>query len=337
MIEITDELLVKAAVFLAHDGGSPGFLGRITEAVDGDVIAVSQAIDRALTAQTRAGQASFQLEPGDLQVETTSAGASLTACALESADGRMAATVRLVDARHRPVEGAVLQVSSHAESQHAESQTVVTNASGWVQADMAAGRLRITLGQSDPGQRASTGLVSPPDTIELPRRRHRNEYELAADTSGVAETDDPSRWRVVAGGVEFLCLERKGGYDLTLLIAGVTADFTHKAIGTYGVGFRTRDRRKQTRGWIVPLAPSPLGLTGSLYGTDEHEIVGKSIDVSSTEQLLVTFGGQLDQVIRRSVQHADTLSVWAAVYRRLPPGDHRAALEAALAKRESAQ
>ena len=82
LTEVTEELLAKAAVFLAQDGGSPGFLDRFTEAVNGDARLVSRALDRALTAQARAGHASVRLEPGDLRVETTSSGASLTACAV---------------------------------------------------------------------------------------------------------------------------------------------------------------------------------------------------------------------------------------------------------------
>ena len=82
LTEATEELLVRAAVFLAQDGGSPGFLDRFTEAINGDARLVGQALDRALTAQARAGHASVRLKPGDLQVETTSSGASLTACAL---------------------------------------------------------------------------------------------------------------------------------------------------------------------------------------------------------------------------------------------------------------
>ena len=109
---------------------------------------------------------------------------------------------------------------------------------------------------------------------------------------------NPGRWRVEAGGVEFLCLERKGGYDLTVLVAGVTAEFANVAVGTYGVGFRTQDRESRSRGWIVPLAPSPLGLAGSLYGTDEDHIDVGSIDVRGTEQLMVALGDQLDEVVR---------------------------------------
>ena len=110
--EASEELLVRAAVFLAQDGGSPGFLDRFTEAINGDARLVGQALDRALTAQALAGHASVRLKPGDLQVETTISGASLTACALPAPDGCVTATVRVMDVRRRPVEGAALQVST---------------------------------------------------------------------------------------------------------------------------------------------------------------------------------------------------------------------------------
>ncbi len=334
LTEATEELLVKAAVFLAQDGGSPGFLDRFTEAVNGDARLVGQALDRALTAQALAGHASVQLEPGDLRVEMTSSGASLTACVLPAQSGGVKATVRLIDAWRRPVEGAALQVSTGDED-----QTVVTNTAGWVHVGGAGPSLRITMGQSLGLRRtAAAAASSGAALVELPRRRSRDEHELvAAHDSDVAEADESGRWRVEAGGVEFLCLERMGGYDLTVLIAGVTAEFAHLAVGTYAVGFRTQDRAGRSRGWIVPLAPSPLGLAGSLYSTDEDRIDADSINVRNTEQLLVALGDQHDEVVGRSVRHSDTMSAWAAVCQRLPPGRSQDVLKAALAKREHSQ
>ena len=338
LIETTEELLVKAAVFLAQDEGSPGFLDRFTEAVNGDAALLSQALDRALTAQALAGHASVRLEPGDLQVETTSAGASLTACAMAAPDGRVTAAVRLTDTRHRPVEGAAVQVSAQDEN-----RTVVTNTAGWVHVDAAGPSLQIRVGHGQANGRGAARTASSPDdtadvVIQLPRLKRGDELELAAaHDSDAAEADESGRWRVLAGGVEFLCLERRGGYDLTVLVAGVTAEFARMAIGTYGASFRTHDRAERSRRWIVPLAPSPLGLAGSLYGTDEDQIDVSSVDVGSTEQLMAALGGQLDEVIRRSVRHCDTMSAWAAVRKRLPPGQSRTVLEAALAEREGSQ
>ncbi len=333
LTEATEGLLVKAAVFLAQDGGSPGFLDRFTEAVNGDARLVGQALDRALSAQTLAGHASVQLEPGELRVEITSSGASLTACVLPAHGGRVRAAVRLVDARRRPVEGAALQIGTRDED-----QTVVTNTAGWAHIDGAGPSLHITVGQARAGDGGSASVAAAAyaaELVELPRRRSRNQYVLMAAHEGdVTEADESGRWRVEAGGVEFLCLERKGGYDFTVLVAGVTAEFAHAAVGTFGVGFRTRDRAGRSFAWIVPLAPSPLGLAGSLYSTDEDLIDIGSVDVRSTEQLLVALGDQHDEVVGRSVEHSDTTSAWAAVYRRLPPGRSRDVLKAALAMRE---
>ncbi len=337
MTKVTDELLEKAAVFLAKDGGSPGFLDRFTEAVNGDARLVGRALDQALTAQALAGHASIGLQPGDLRVEMTSSGASLTACALPGRDGGAAVAVRLVDTRHRPVEGAALQVSTQGEV-----RVVVTNAAGWIHISDAPPSLRITVGQGRAGERLSTRGATDPDgvsdVIPLPRLRHRDELELAAaHDSGTPEADESGRWRVEAGGVEFLCLERRGGYDLTVLVAEVTAEFAQLALGTYGVGFRTQDRERRSRAWIVPLAPSPLGLAGSLYSTDGDHIDAGSVDVHSTEQLIAAVGDQFDEVIRRSIRHADTTAAWAAVCHRLAPGRSRTVLEAALAERENSQ
>ena len=336
LTDATEELLVKAAISLAQDGGSPGFLDRFTEAVNGDARLVGQALDRALTAQALAGHASIQLEPGDLRVEMTSSGASLTACVLPAPGGRVKAAMRLIDARRRPVEGAALQVNTRDED-----QTVVTNTAGWAHVGGAGPSLSITVGQSRTGvggNMVAAAAAYPAPLVALPRRRSQNEYVLVAAHDGdVTEADESGRWRVEAGGVEFLCLERKGGYDLTVLIAGVTAEFAHVAIGTYGVGFRTQNRAGRSRGWIVPLAPSPLGLAGSLYGTDEDRIDVGSVDVRSIEQLLAALGDQLDKVVGRSVRHSDTTSAWAAVCQRLPPGRSHDVLKAALAKREHSQ
>jgi hypothetical protein len=336
LLVITTELLVKAAVFLAHDGGSPGFLDRFTEAVDGDARLVGQALNRALTAQDLAGHASVQLQPGDLRVEKTSSGASLTACVLPVKGGGVKAAVRLIDAQRRPVEGAALQVNTGDKE-----RTVVTNITGWVHVGGAGPSLHITVGQSLAGESESPGAAAaafPAALVELPRRRSTDELVLmAAHRSDVIGEDESGRWRVEAGGVEFLCLERKGGYDLTVLITGVTAEVAHVVGGTYGVGFRTQDRAGRSRGWIVPLTSSPLGLVGSLYGTDEDRIDADSVDVRSTEQLLGALGDQLDEVVGRSVRHSDTMSAWAAVCKRLLPGRSQDVLKAALTRREQSQ
>jgi hypothetical protein len=329
--EVTEVLLAEAAVFLARDQGSPGFLDRFTEAVADDPRLASLALDRALAAQARAGQASVGLEPGDLRVEITSSGASLTACALAAAEeGCVAVGIRLVDAQRRPVAGAAVAV--HTES---EDRVVVTGPGGWVHLSQPGQALHIRVGGggSEGVHSASGGRV-----IQLPRIRRpagNAAFELAAAHEDAArDPDDQDRWRIEAGGVDFLCLDRKGGYDLTVLLTGVTADFADAAAGAYAAGFLTWGRNGRPHRWMVPLAPSPLGLAGSLYSTDEDRLDRESVEVRGAEQLISALGDQLDEVVSRSIRHSDALEAWGVLCRRLRPGRRRAVLEAALAERE---
>lgn len=329
----TDELLVKAAVFLAQDEGSPGFLDRFTKAVSGDARLASRALEQALNAQTRAGHATIRLSPGELRVETTSSGASLTACALPARQGGVAVAIRLVDTACRPVEGAALLVATPREN-----CTVVTNAAGWAHIGGTGPSLHVRVGQgrTDQQESASHGGGSSASLLPLPRIQHRDELELAAaHNGGTYDTDETDRWQIHAGGVEFLCLERKDGYDLTLLVTGVTAEFAESAVGTYGVSFLTQGGEGRSRRWIVPLAPSPLGLAGSLYSTDAYCLDSGSVEVADTELLIAALGDRFDEVVRRSVQHSDTTAAWAALCKRLISGRHQSVLQAALAERES--
>src|ERR1700728_969585 len=95
--EVTEGLLAEAAVFLARDRGSDGFFDRFAQAVSGDTRTASLAPDRAHAARAMPGCVAFSLEPGDLRVQNTSSGASLTACALPGRAGCVAAAVRLGD------------------------------------------------------------------------------------------------------------------------------------------------------------------------------------------------------------------------------------------------
>jgi hypothetical protein len=340
---MTEVLLAEAAVFLARDPGSPGFLDRFADAVTGDPRQASLALDRALAAQARAGQASVRLEPGDLRVEITSSGASLTACALAAREGWVAATLRLVDAQRRPVAGAAVAVRTESED-----RVVVTDPGGWVHLSQAGPALRIRVGGGESEtERAGRHLVDegahaaspgPASVIELPRIRRaagNAAFELAAAHEDEArDADEQARWRIQAGGLDFLCLDRKGGYDLTVLLTGVTADFADAAAGAYAAGFLTWGRNGRPHRWMVPLAPSPLGLAGSLYGTDEDRIDRRSVEVRSAQQLISALGDQLDEVVSRSVRHSDALEAWGVLCQRLSPGRQRAVLEAALAERE---
>jgi hypothetical protein len=323
-------LLAEAAVFLARDHGAPGFLDRFTEAVTDDPRLASLALGQALAAQARAGQASVGLEPGDLRVEITSSGASLTACALAAEEGCVAVGIRLVDAERRPVAGAAVAVHTGNED-----CVVVTDPGGWVHLSQPGPALHIRVGAGEESQPASPGLAS---IIELPRIRRAagiTAFELAAAHEDVArDADEPDRWRIEAGGVEFLCLDRKGGYDLTVLLAGVTADFADAAAGAYAAGFLTWGRNGRPHRWMVPLTPSPLGLAGSLYGTDEDRLDRQSVEVGRAQRLITALGDQFDEVVSRSVRHSDALETWGVLCQRLAPGRQRAVLEAALAERE---
>jgi hypothetical protein len=330
--ELTEVLLAEAAVFLARDQGSPGFLDRFTEAVTDDPRLASLALDRALAAQARAGQASVGLEPGDLRVETTSSGASLTACGLAAQEGCVAATLRLVDAQRRPVAGAAVAV--HTEI---GDRVVVTDPGGWVHLSEPGQTLHIRVGGGELGGGASEGVhsASGGSIIQLPRIRRAAGFELAAAHEDAApDADEQARWRFEAGGVDFLCLDRKGGYDLTVLLTGVTADFADAAVGAYAAGFLTWGRNGRPHRWMVPLAPSPLGLAGSLYSTDEDRLDRGSVEVRSAQQLILALGDQLDEVVSRSVRHSDALEAWSVLCQRLSPGRQRAVVEAALAERE---
>ncbi len=337
--EVTEVLLAEAAVFLARDQGSDGFLDRFAEAVTGDPTTASLALDRALAARARAGYVAFRLEPGDLRVESTSSGASLTACALPGRDG-CAAAVRLVDAGRRPVAGAVMQITTESED-----RVVVTDLGGWVHLSEPGQTLHIQLGRLGGAGRVgeARGRADPEpaglaaagaSVIPLPRIPRPDGLELAAaHEEAVRAADEPARWRVSVGGVDFLCLARKGGYDITVLLTDVTADFADGALGEYAVRFLTLGRNGREHRWMVPLGPSPLGLAGSLYSTDEDRLDAGSVEVRVAEQLIASLGDHLDEVVSRSVRHSDALTAWDVLCQRLRPGRPRAALEAALAER----
>lgn len=333
--EVTEALLAEAAVFLARDQGSGGFLDRFTEAVTGDPAAASLALDRALAAQARAGYLVVRLEPGDLRVETTSSGASLTACALPGRDG-CAAAVRLVDTGRRPVAGAAMQVTTESED-----RVVVTDLGGWAHLSEPGQIVHIRLGRLGGVASEAEGRADPEpagpvtaSVIPFPRIPRPDGLELAAaHEEAVRAADEPARWRVAAGGVDFLCLARKGGYDLTVLLTGVTADFADRALGEYAVRFLTWGRNGREHRWMVPLGPSPLGLAGSLYSTDEDRLDPESVEVRVAEQLIAALGDHLDEVVGRSVRHSDALTAWDVLCQRLGPGRPRAVLEAALAER----
>jgi hypothetical protein len=227
-----------------------------------------------------------------------------------------------------------------------EERVVVTDLGGWVHLSEPGQALYISLGQLDavseadgraepePARSAAAGA----SVIPLPRIPRPDGLELAAaHEEAVRAADEPARWRVAAGGVDFLCLARKGGYDLTVLLTGVTADFADGALGEYAVRFLTWGRNGREHRWMVPLAPSPLGLAGSLYSTDEDRLDAGSVEVGVAEQLIATLGDHLDEVVSRSVRHSDALTAWDVLCQRLRADRPRAVLEAALAERANIQ
>lgn len=343
MTQTNKELLLAAAVFVDRDPGSPGFLDRFVEAVSGDAQEVSRALSQALAARERAGDVVFILGAGDLRVETTSSGASLTACAVAAADGGVVASVRVLDTDRRPVAGTAVGITGRGPE-----QVLVTGPGGQATASAAADTLIVRLGggseataDGQPEDGASpAGLpagatVLGADLIELPRGPRRFELAYAAATSvdippGAAEQ---GHWRIAIGGVEFLCTQHSGGCEITAEVTGVPAVFADEAAGAYGVSFATLDRGGRRSVWIMPLASRPQGLVGSVYGADEYHLDRTSVSVRPTSELLSDLGDELDEVIGRSVGHADSGTAWRALTRLLPRGPARSAVEAALGKR----
>lgn len=327
-----DQLLREAAEFIDRDRGLPGFLDRFTGVIPGSTRRAGQALDEALSARARAGKVRFAVGAGDIRRELTSSGASLTTCVLASDDGYLAASMQLVDVSQRPVAGAALRVSDLSGQ-----RVVVTDRVG--RADLRASGCSVFIQIGDyGGARGPDDQESAPDVVPLPSARGRSNLELAA-TSGeeraAPSATRPDQLPTEAGGVAFWRHARKGGYDLTLLLRGGPAELTGKAEGTHGVQFVTWGTCGAARRWIVPLSPSPLGLSGSLYGTDEDWLDPASVRVHGAEDLIRDLGDQLDEVIGRSVRHADAERSWLALSRRLDPGRNRSVVEAALAHRKS--
>ena len=216
MARNAEELLLEAARFVDGDSGSPGLLDRFSAAVHGDAELLGGALEQALSARARAGNIELRLEPGDLRVETTSSGASLTACVLAVAPGALAASVRLTDANGRPVAGAVLRVTMGADT-----QVQVTDPGGQATIDGLGNSMLILIGA--PGRRRASGGESG-RFIAFPRRPRREQLDLAA-AHGLSAPDEqeaePWQWRLELAGAEFWGMERRDGYDLTVMVSGM--------------------------------------------------------------------------------------------------------------------
>jgi hypothetical protein len=327
--DYAEKLLRDAAEFIYRDQGSRGFLERFVSFSDGDLRLASHALDDAMAARERAGSAMVLLQPGELRLETTSSGASLAACALAGTGGRVVVSVRLCDTDRLPIAGAVLRVAGSSDE-----QVAVTNRAGQVEILIDGPELRIETGSPEPADAVATPGGA--REIALPRRHRRNDLTLAAAHRAPAyEAGEIERWRVVVGQVEFWCLDREGGYDLTILVTAVPAAFADQALGSVCVDFTTWNQADVRTRWIVPLGPSPRGLAGSLYGTDAERLDASSVQVGGAAELLGDLDDEFEDVVGRSVWHAETNTAWLALSQRLPSDRHRSAVQAVLARRQA--
>lgn len=331
-----DALLREAALFTDQDQGEAGFLERFARAVQAAPGAAAQALAGALDARARAGAARVALVPGDLRIAMTSAGGSLVVCALTEPRGGAAVSLRLADEAHAPVAGACVRVRDVGRA-----FAVVTDACGTAAFQGAGGELVIELGGRAPaaerdsqagGSLARPGWGAPGRgrLIALPRAPQPDQLELAAASRGAPAAAAGGLHSVEAGGVTFWGRERRSGYDLTLLVAGVSAGTGDSAVGAFGVTFVTTGLGEARDRWVVPLSPSPQGLAGSLHSTDAQELDADSVEVRGAGHLLASLGDELGEVVRRSVRHADAETAWVGLSRRLRQGPARAAVEAAL-------
>jgi hypothetical protein len=326
-----DQLLREAAEFLDRDRGSPGFLDRFASVVPGSTRQAGRALDEALSARARVGKTRLAVGAGDIRVEVTSSGASLTTCVLTSDDGDLTASVQLVDSSQRPVAGAIVAVFDLNGR-----RVIVTDRAG--RADLRATGSSLFIQVGSYGVRGPGGQAPAADVIPLRSAPARSAFELVAATDdheaapSVATPDPPP---TEVGGVAFWQHARQGGFDLTLLLQGEAEQLAGRAEGTHGVQFVAWGRHGARRQWVVPLSPSPLGLSGSLYGTDEYWIEPESVRVHGAEDLMRDLGDQMDEVVDRSVLHADAERSWLALSQRLDPGRKRSVVEAALERRKS--
>ncbi|HUJ07229.1 MAG TPA: hypothetical protein VLX31_14065 [Streptosporangiaceae bacterium] len=321
-------LLQQAAIFLDSDPGSPGFLERFAATVGGSPPEAARALDTALTARNLAGTARFAVGAGDVRTETTSSGAHLSVGLLSEGDDHLAASVRVVDSDRTALAGVALRVTDHDGH-----RAVVTDEAG--RASLRATGASVFIQIGDFGEVGGRG--EPAGAVVLPLRAAvpATTYVLAAaDQTAEKSATEPSRWQTEAGGVQFTCLSRMGGSDLTLLLREDPPEVAAAAAGTHGVLFRTWGRAGSARRWIVPLAPGPLGFTGALYGTDEDWLHESSVQVYGADEIAGELGDPEDDeagaVLARSVRHADALHAWRAMSNRITHERQRATIRAAL-------
>jgi len=323
-------LLRAAAEFVDGDPGTPGFAERAAASVPGSPAEVARALDEALTARERAGKARFAVAAGDVRVEPTSSGAKVSAGILAASSGRQVAAVRVMDADDATVAGVAMRVIDLDGV-----STVITDQAG--RADLRVTGESVFIQIGDYSRRAGSREVAASGVVALHRMPARSSYDYAAAHAAdvLLPAADLGSWQTEAGGVAFSYQARRGGGDLTLLVRDEPAGAAAAAAGTHGVQFDTWGPSGGSRRWIVPLSPGPAGLAGSLYGTDERWLDRDSVQIREVGEFVGDLGDALDEVVWRSVNHADDEATWQAISGRMDPGRHRAAVESALEHRQS--
>ena len=142
-IRNAEDLLIAAAKFVERDPGSAGFLDRFAQAVQADPAVAARLLSQVLAARERVGNVRFTLWPGDLEVVTTSAGATLTVCALAGPGGVLAASIRVTDAARHPVSAAAFRVTIGASE-----DVVVTDPGGRVSISGVGRSMAIVIGEA---------------------------------------------------------------------------------------------------------------------------------------------------------------------------------------------
>jgi hypothetical protein len=326
-----DQLLRAAAVFVYADKGSSGFLDRFTTSFGASPPGAGYALDQALSARQRAGRTRFAISAGHIRTERTSSGASLTACLLPTHDGVFTASVQITDIDNAGVAGLALRVIDMNEH-----VVLVTDGAGRAQRPATGQSVFVELGDyrsaGVPGQTAMATVIP----VRPPQERSRLALAAADNEHPAQLTSGSTQPLIEIAGVAFWCLNREGGRDLTLLIEGSQAELdAGGGRGIPGVQFVTWASRGFERRWIVPMSPSPLGLSGSLYGTEEDWLDPGSVQVRTVDEFVSDLGDEIDDVVHRSVGHAHGHQEWRALGERMEPSRERTAVETALASRDA--
>ncbi len=329
MREYADQLLRAAAEFIDRDPGTPGFLDRFTANLSGNPLA-GRLLDEALMARQRAGRIRFALGAGDIRTEVTSSGARLTACLLATQDSMLIASVQIIDAESSEVAGVAIRILDITGE-----KLEVTDRAG--RADLPAVGRSVFLQVGDYRATTGPGEHQGTDVVSLRPMSHQGSLSLNAATEAPATPPLAEHYQPLTAmaGVTLWSQDRAGGCDLTLSFRGPMPTSAGARPNVPGAQFVTWGRSGAERRWIVPLSPSPLGLSGSLYGTDEDWLDRLSLRVRSMDDCVVELGDDLGEVVTRSVRHTDAPNAWLALSERLEPGPERTAIGSALADRDA--